>query len=130
MKKLQLSLVAVALGLVAAGCYVPNNTYNGVLPGLLYTQETHTNHVGTQLTDASHVKIVKPVHGSATAINILGLVAAGDCSVRDAKADALEDIVAADDVLNMQVSTRVFSILGIFTSITTQVDGVAIRYHR
>ncbi len=103
MKKLLLSISLGGAVMLFTGCGAMNP-----LSGALYTDATGP------ITATSSSSATK--EGTATCKNILGLIALGDCSVdAAAKQGSISQIKSVD--------TKVWSILGLYTTSTTIVKG-------
>jgi len=128
MKKTAILFLAAVAVAMLPGCYIPTNHFSGVSPSIIFTNTAHTSYVGEKITDSSKVKVLSNVKGSASSLNIMMLVSAGDSSVTKAKRKALEMEKSADEILNMEVTSDVCSLMGIFTVVTTTVEGKAVQY--
>ena len=133
LKSLLSSIAIFSIALICAGCmsaYVPNGGYSAAYPAVIYTNETHPSFVGERVENLSGVEILGNVKGSASASNVLLIVSLGNNSIEKAKADALSKISGADDIINIEVDTTTHSILGLFTTVTTTINGKAIKYKK
>lgn len=132
-KNILLALGIFSVIVLTSGCmsaYVPNGGYSAAYPAVIYTNETHPSFIGEKVENLSGIEILGDVKGSASASNVLLIVTLGDNSIEKAKADALRKIAGADDIINVEIDTQTHSILGIFTTVTTTINGKAIKYKK
>ncbi len=132
-KNILLALGILNLTLLTSGCmstYVPNGGYAAAYPSVIYTNETHPSFVGEKMENLSGVEVLGDVKGSASASNVLLIITLGDNSIEKAKSDALRKVAGADDIINVEIDTHTHSVLGLFTTVTTTINGKAIKYKK
>ncbi len=132
MKKIVLlSAMFAGIMFLCSGCgtaFIPNNGYAAAYPSVIYTNEIHPAHIANKVTNLDGFEVLGQVNGTASAVNTLFIVTAGDTGIAKAKANALKHYPSAHDIINMEVDTEIHSILGLFTSVTTHVSGWAVKY--
>lgn len=132
-KTILLGTVFAGVMLLCSGCgvaYVGNSGFAAAYPSLIYTNETHASYIAPKVENFDNMEVLGHVTGTATAVNTLFIVTAGDTGIAKAKANALKHHPGAEDIVNLEVDTDVHSILGLFTSVTTTISGKAIKYKK
>ena len=133
-KAIYLILFSTCITIFCNGCrvagYANNNSFGAPFPGVIYTQVTHPSFIGNKLDNTDDVEILGNAEGSASATDVLLVCTLGDCSIQAAKKDALAKYPGADDILNMEVDTQHISILSVFNTITTKINGKAVKYKK
>jgi hypothetical protein len=130
MKKLLLLVSCVAIAIAMGGCTGIQTPvgYGMASPAGIYTNMIFPSALQENSLESKDIEILRPANGESQTVNVLGIAATGDGGLNKAVEDALHNVKDADDLINMKVDTRVFSILGLFTTSTTKVKGLAVKY--
>lgn len=131
MKGILVSIFVVFLVATMTGCagYMTPVGYGSASSALIYTKVGFPSAIQDMTLSPGEYRILGPADGEASSSNILGMVASGDAGVFKAYKNALQK-TGGDDLINVKVDTEVFSILGLFTNVTTKVYGQAIKYQK
>lgn len=115
--------------ILCVGCAgVARNTgYATPVGGFLFTGTTSPAAM-TPPVNLPKYEILSKVSGSCSQTGILGLVCFGDGGLLKAKAEALKNRRDADDIINITVDVDTYSVLCLFTTVVTNINGDAIRY--
>lgn len=130
MKKFLILGSCAAIAVVMSGCTGLQTPvgYGMARPAGIYTNMTFPSALQENSMDAKDIEILQPANGESETVNVLGISASGDGGLNKAIENALSNVKDADDMINMKVDTKVFSILGLFTTSTTKVKGLAVKY--
>ena len=74
--------------------------------------------------------VLKEVKAEATTTSFLGLVSIGDASYATLKSRALVDCREADEIIDIEVDSNHYCMLGIVNKVTTILRGTAIQYQK
>lgn len=111
MKTLMLGFAALTLALGSTGCATgPKAPFAPASAGLF------TNTVAPLSTEYDNTPVAGLRSGEASAVNILGLFAFGDCSLRTAAQSGRLSVVSFADYAN-------FNVLGVYQKTTVTVYG-------
>ncbi|NLZ64137.1 MAG: hypothetical protein GX902_10055 [Lentisphaerae bacterium] len=132
MKKILCVCVAVALAAVFSSCagYGYGNGFAYAGPGLILTDAYYGGYIQPKAESLKDVEVLGPVKGVSKSSSILGWVSTGDSSILAAKADALRNYPNADDIINIEVDSKVHSILGVISDVELHLRGIAIKYKK
>lgn len=124
-------LILAAVPLCIAGCttaYTPTG-FTTPRGGYLFTGTTYPSAI-TQPDNLPEYKIIRKVKGQGSQTSILSLVSFGDGGIIGIKRELLDEVDGADDIINLTVDTKVFSVLYMFTTCITEIEGDAIKYKK
>lgn len=113
------SFVAALAFALCGGCAAV-----GAPVGALFTSETiaHSYFSPTQPVN----QMAPEAHGESCSMSILGLVALGDAGYDGAYKNALNNS-GATSLYDIRVDTKVFSILGLYTTFCTELTGRVVK---
>jgi len=132
MKKIICVVAILVLGALLSGCagYGYGNGFAYAGPGSLFTDAYYGGYIQPKAESLKDVEVLGPVKGVSKTTSILGWLSTGDGSILAAKADALRNYPNADDILNIEVDSKVHSILGIISDVELHLRGIAIKYKK
>lgn len=131
MKKMLALMSVIALAVLFSGCAtsMANHGFEYAGPGLILTDVYKGCFMLPKAESMKEVTVLGPVSGVSKSNSILGWISSGDSSIKAAKDDALKGL-DADDILNIEVDTKVKSILGVISEVELHLRGIAVKYKK
>jgi hypothetical protein len=124
MKKLTIIALAVAsLGL--CGCV----GQPAPVGGLIFAHYTLPSYASTTEFAGCPYDEVGTVRAEGTSFSILGLVLIGDAGIASTYEKACQD-GGADAIKNLRADYRGITVLGLFASVTTRVEGTGVKFKK
>lgn len=106
-----------------------NYGFGSTTSGIIFSNQTHGGFMLRKAETLAGVEVLGEVKGESSCINIIGLVAVGDSGIQAAKENALAGR-NADDIINVEVDTNYFTVLGVYSRTTTILRGIAVKYKK
>lgn len=132
--KLLLCAGCVATMTLLSGCLGPkvnNYGFPTVPAGILYSEMQNGQIVQNKLIPTTRkFTVLGPVKAEATTTSFLGLVSVGDASYATLKTQALMNYRDADEIIDIEVDSNHYCMLGIVNKVTTILRGTAIQYQK
>ncbi|NMA42295.1 MAG: hypothetical protein GX946_02830 [Oligosphaeraceae bacterium] len=131
MKKTVVLFAILAAAAFVTGCAtsLTCHGFDYAGPGLILTDVYKGGYIAPKAESLKEVTVLGPVSGISKSTSILGWVSNGDSSILAAKNDALKGL-DADDILNIEVDTKVKSILGVISEVELHLRGIAVKYKK
>jgi len=130
-----MTLVLCVGALFLFGCATGVTTMGpgGAMPALGVTNMTYPNHLNPNMDyevtiNGETIEFMDIVESEATSYNILGIVSMGDTGYSELLEKARYQ--GASGVMNVTVDTGYFSILGVYTEVTSKLTGQAYKYKK
>jgi len=131
MKKMFAVLSVIVLAGLLSGCAssLTGQGFEYAGPGLILTDVYKGGYILPKAESLKDVTVLGPVSGVSKSSSILGWISSGDSSIKAAKDDALKGL-DADDIINIEVDSKVKSILGVISEVELHLRGIAIKYKK
>ncbi len=131
MKKTLVVLSVIALATLFSGCASSFSScgFDYAGPGIILTDIHKGGYILPKAESMKDVTVLGPVSGVSKSSSILGWISSGDSSIKAAKNDALRGL-DADDILNIEIDSKVKSILGIISEVELHLRGIAVKYKK
>ena len=131
MKKMLAVLSLIVIAALFSGCAtsMTGQGFEFAGPGLILTDLYKGGFILPKAESLQDVTVLGPVSGVSKSSSILGWVSSGDSSIKAAKDDALKGL-DADDILNIEVDSKVKSILGVISEVELHLRGIAVKYKK
>ncbi len=131
MKKTVVLLAILAAVVFVSGCAtsLTGCGFDHAGPGLVFTDIYKGGYISPKADSLKDVTVLGAVSVVSKSSSILGWISSGDSSIWAAKNDALKGL-DADDIINIEVDTKVKSILGVISEVELHLRGIAIKYNK